>query len=121
MARVLIADGDAVERDLLADALAAAGHSVAAAAGDGHEALAAAERARPDVAILGLLLPPKDGFTLLLHLRASDAARAMPVIFVSSEPATAHEATALDLGAARYLEKPWSGAELAAAIAEALA
>ncbi len=118
MARVLIADGDLVERDLLRDLLAAAGHEPLAA-GDGEEALALAERERPELAILDLLLPRKDGFTLLLHLRARDETRAIPVIFVSSARAEEHAEIARGLGAAAYLEKPWSGEEVLEAIRKA--
>src|SRR5205814_8800231 len=85
------------------------------------EALFIAERERPDLAILDLLLPRKDGFTLLLHLRARDATRAAPVIFVSSEPGPDHADIALGLGASAYLAKPWSGEEVMRAIADAVA
>jgi CheY-like chemotaxis protein len=115
MARVLVADGDPVERELLRELLAGAGHEALPAA-DGDEALAIAERARPDAALVALLLPRRDGLTLLLHLHAREPTRVMPVIFVSSEPAADYEPIALGLGARAYIEKPWSADDLLALI-----
>lgn len=111
MARVLVAGGDPVERDLLANLLVGGGHEALAAA-DGDEALAAAERERPEVILADLLLPRRDALTLILHLRARDTTAAIPVVIVSAEPFEEHGLAALDLGAAAYIEKPWSASEM---------
>jgi len=117
--RILLADSDQIERDLLREAFIASGHVVIVAR-DGDEALTLAERERPDAAVLALLLGRRDGFTLLLHLRARPALRAMPVALIGSEPAALCGGTARVLGAVAYFERPWSPSEIVLALEERL-
>jgi DNA-binding response OmpR family regulator len=77
------------------------------AASDGVEACEAAEAERPDLAILDLMLPRRDGYAVLLHLRSREATRALPVIILSAEPPERHETIARSLGAQGFLSKPF--------------
>ena len=68
MARVLVADDNADTRDALALTLRAAGHTVVSAS-DGEEAVELYRAAPPDVLILDLLMPKRDGFETLRILK----------------------------------------------------
>ena len=67
--RVLIVDDNEDAAEMLAAALAAAGH-VTAVASDGPEALELVHTFRPDVALLDIGLPVMDGFELAHHIRS---------------------------------------------------
>lgn len=106
---VLIVDDDPAIRALLADALADAGYAICTAA-NGHEALALARQAPPQLVLLDLNMPLLDGWACCPRLQAiaPDAA----VIVMSAEQSAAEEATRL--GAAASVAKPFDlGALLA--------
>ena len=112
--RVLIVDDDAAIRDLLIQVLHDdAGYQVAEA-GNGAEALAALPAFRPDVVILDLLMPVKDGFAVLRALRENPE---RPRVIVLSAIANLHEAAyAHELGADAVLGKPFDIDELLHAV-----
>lgn len=80
--RVLIVDDNEDAADMLAEALAQAGHQTAIAH-DGPDALRLAERFTPDVALLDLGLPVMDGFELARQIRAHDDWRTTRLIAVT--------------------------------------
>ena len=81
-ARVLLADDNADMRDYLCRLLAST-YDVTAAAG-GEEALAAAQRRRPDLILTDVMMPGLDGFGLLEKLRADPELGSVPVIVLSA-------------------------------------
>ncbi|MGL4177714.1 MAG: response regulator [Dermatophilaceae bacterium] len=90
-------------------------HVVAEAAGV-VEARAVAEVARPEVAVVDLLLPDGDGIDLIRALR-SDAADVAPLVLVlTGQVGEEHAVAAIRSGAAGYLSKSSSAAEVVAAI-----
>jgi CheY-like chemotaxis protein len=89
-----------------------------AAAHDGEDGLEQALSARPEVILLDVMMPHKDGWTLLGQLRGHEAARTIPVIVCSILP---QEQLALALGAAAFLRKPLNRATLLAALDRQLA
>lgn len=116
---MLVAQADRVDADLLG-ALVEAGGGEPIFALDGERALALAESDRPALVLADLALPRRDGLALLLHLRAREDLRALPVVFVSAEPADEYGPIAVGLGAAAYIEKPWDDGEVLGAISAAL-
>ncbi len=82
-------------------------------AGDGDEALREAAQWRPDVILLDLGLPGRDGFDTLRALRPSTRAA---VIVVSVMPGEKDKVRALDAGADDYVVKPFGTEELVARI-----
>lgn len=86
-------------------------------AGTGREALALASSHRPDLLILDLGLPDRDGLELLVELRAWTS---MPIIVVSARGSELDKVRALDLGADDYLTKPFGSHELLARVRVAL-
>jgi DNA-binding response OmpR family regulator len=84
-----------------------------AVAPDGGAALAAVERARPDLVVLDLAVPVVSGFRLLELLKADPATAAVPVLVVTAlDFAEAQEVA--QTGADGFLTKPFDAAELTA-------
>ncbi|WP_076071530.1 response regulator transcription factor [Sphingomonas montana] len=114
--RVLVVDDEPAIRRLLRTALERVGHAVSEA-GDAATALAVLATDRPQVVLLDLGLPDRDGLELIPVLRArSDAT----ILVVSARDATDLKVAALDLGAADYITKPFDTDELLARVRAAL-
>jgi two-component system, OmpR family, response regulator len=79
---------------------------------DGEEGLRFALEARFDAAIVDLMLPGRDGLSLIRELR--DRKQRVPVIILSAKSEVADRVTGLAAGADDYLTKPFSFAELLA-------
>ena len=114
--KVLIVEDDAHIRRLLRAALVRAGHAVAEAA-TAREGVSLAGIERPDVVLLDLGLPDRDGLELIQPIRARTDAT---LIVVSAREETGEKVTALDLGADDYVTKPFDTEELLARIRAAL-
>lgn len=120
MKKILIAEDEAELREVLATWLGRKGFAVATAE-DGVEACEAAEADVPDLVLLDLMLPRRDGYTVLFHLRSRPETRAVPVLFISAEPVKGHDEIARTLGAQGFLAKPFRLETLVAAIEDVLA
>ena len=83
---------------------------------DGKAALATALAAPPDVLILDVMLPLLDGFEILRRLRADARGRDVPVIMLTARGQRADRAAALGTGADLFITKPFSNAEVVAAV-----
>jgi DNA-binding SARP family transcriptional activator/CheY-like chemotaxis protein len=119
--RVLVVDDTAINRTLLAAAVAELGHQVETAA-DGDQALEML-RADPDgfdIVLLDLLMPVLDGYATLAAIKADPALAAVPVIMVSAVPELESVVRCIELGAVDYLPKPYSSAMLRARLRASL-
>ena len=106
MDHVLIVEDNEENRTLLKMLLEVNGYRVTAA-GDGLEALAAAQRDRPDAVVSDVLMPKMDGFALCRAWMQDAALRRIPFIFYSATYVHPDdEQFAMALGAVRYLIKP---------------
>lgn len=112
-ARLLVVDDEPNIRELLSTSLRFAGFDVVAA-GNGREALSAAEEHNPDLAVLDVMLPDMDGFTVTRRLRA--AGRHFPVLFLTARDDTEDKVTGLTVGGDDYVTKPFSLDEVVARI-----
>lgn len=117
--RVLIADDDAVTRTLLAQCFKNEGFAVATTA-DGMEACSMALVGKLDVVLLDLLLPRRDGYSVLLYLRSQEATRQTPVLILSAETSEEHPGIARALGAQGYVTKPFSPTGVVATVNDIL-
>ena len=91
--------------------MAAEGYDVLATA-DGGEALAAVERAVPDLVVLDLGLPGMDGLAVCRRLRGKGLG--MQILILTARDAVADRVAGLDAGADDYLVKPFATEELLA-------
>lgn len=114
-ARILIVDDEAAIRRLLRGALQRDGHAVLEA-GDGRAALSAVDIDRPDLVLLDLGLPDRDGLELVPLIRGKGPS----IVVVSARDATDEKVAALDLGAEDYVTKPFDTDEVLARIRSAL-
>lgn len=83
MSRVVIADDHSFFRTGLESVLARSGFEVVAAVGDGASALTAIEQFKPDLVILDVRMPEKDGIETLREIRSNG--RKYPVILLAAE------------------------------------
>ncbi|MBQ5325897.1 MAG: response regulator transcription factor [Oscillospiraceae bacterium] len=67
---------------------------------------------RPDLLILDVMLPDKDGMEILKELRENDATYYLPVIMLTAKTAESDRVRALDMGADDYVPKPFGVMEL---------
>ena len=100
--KVLVIDDDASARDMMRRALGRHGYHVEVAVG-GEEGIAAARKHRPDVITLDVLMPQKDGYSVLAELKADSSLRAIPVVLVTL---TTDRRMGFALGASDYITKP---------------
>ncbi len=114
--RVLVVDDEPQIQRLLDVALSAAGYDVISAE-TGAEALRMAVTGAPDLIVLDLGLPDRDGKDVLRQIRAFSQT---PVIILSARDREAEKIEALDLGADDYVEKPFGIGELTARLRAAL-
>jgi two-component system KDP operon response regulator KdpE len=115
-ATVLIIEDEAAIRHFLRVSLGAENLKVVEAE-DGASAIAAANRYRPDIYILDLGLPDRDGMEIIRELREWTR---NPIIVVTARSQEGEKVRALDLGADDYLTKPFGVQELKARIRAAL-
>ncbi len=114
--KILIVDDEPSIRTLLKATLARAGYA-AIEAGTAKEAATAAAIDKPDLILLDLGLPDRDGLEIIAALRGTAG---LPVIVVSAREDSEQKVAALDLGADDYVTKPFDTTELLARIRAAL-
>lgn len=106
MAKVLVVDDRATNRDVIATVLGHRGHTTVEAA-DGLGALAIAKAESPDLIISDILMPSMDGFELVRRLRADKATCDTPVIFCTAHYLNREaDSFAKAVGVNRILYKP---------------
>jgi CheY-like chemotaxis protein len=113
---VLVVDDEPAARDLLTTNLGREGYrTVQARSGD--EALELARKLRPDAITLDVLMPKKDGWTVLGALKADPVLHDIPVIMVTVAP---DRGIGLSLGAAEVMTKPVDRAQLTSLLRQLL-
>jgi len=117
--KILIAED---ERDLLEMVrfrLEAYGFQVASAY-DGEEAIEAVHASKPDLIILDLMLPKKDGYEVCSTLKQDERYQDIPIIIFSAKSQQRDKDLAMQLGASAYVTKPFEPQKLLAQINELL-
>jgi two-component system, OmpR family, KDP operon response regulator KdpE len=114
--KVLVVDDEPQIRTLLKATLNRAGYTVVEAA-SGREALNAKSIDKPDLVLLDLGLPDRDGLELVTLLRAEPRSA---LIVISARDQTDQKVAALDLGADDYVTKPFDTEELLARVRASL-
>lgn len=109
--RLLVADDDRALGAFLARGLEQDGHEVTIAT-DGEMAIEAARRDLPEMAVLDLNLPRRDGTEVLEFLRS--LTEDVPILVLTARPEPETRLKCLELGADDFMQKPFSFAELRA-------
>ncbi len=104
--RILLVDDDAEIIESLRLALEAKGHTVLIAR-DGNQGLALAERERPRLIILDMMMPKRSGFLVLERLR-KNVGSGPRVIMITANEGSRHKAYAEMLGVDDYIRKPFA-------------
>ncbi len=111
--RVLIAEDEALIRLDLSEMLREEGYDVVGEAGDGHEAVELAESLKPDLVIMDVKMPRRDGIDAATEIAAK---RIAPIVILTAFSQRDLVEKARDAGAMAYLVKPFSASDLIPAI-----
>jgi DNA-binding response OmpR family regulator len=111
-ARILVAEDDPKQANLIRVYLEREGHSVLVV-GDGRTALEQARVRRPDLVVLDVMMPQVDGLDVCRILRGESE---VPILLLTARTTEDDMLLGLDVGADDYITKPYSPRELAARV-----
>ena len=114
--RILIVDDTPANVQVVATILRDRGYQLSVAT-NGLQALAVAQRMRPDLILLDVLMPEMDGFEACARLKADASTRDIPVIFLTALADTRDLVRGFEAGAVDYVGKPFNSHELLARVA----
>jgi DNA-binding response OmpR family regulator len=112
MTTVLVVDDEAPIRLLCRVNLEAEGMRVLEAS-DGESGLETARTERPDVILLDVMMPGRNGWEVAEELLSDDATSRIPIIFLTARAEVRDRAKGIDLGGVDYVTKPFNPVELA--------
>jgi len=112
MKKILVVDDEKPISDIVKFNLTKEGYEVLTAF-DGEEALEIFATEQPDLILLDLMLPQKDGLEVAREIRKSSE---VPIIMVSAKDSEFDKVIGLELGADDYVTKPFSNRELLARV-----
>ncbi len=115
--RILIVDDDLATRTMLRDMLEQGGHEVAAEAASGDEVLDRYRESLPDLVIMDIVLPGKNGIEVVGLLRSIDSSARIIIISALGDIALIKAAFAA--GAKDFIHKPFTPAKMLEAIRQA--
>ena len=109
--RILIVDDTPANIRLLTDTLEPRGYEIFAAS-SGDAGLKIAARSKPHLILLDVMMPGRDGFDICRALKADEALRAIPVLFITAKHDTESVLRGFRAGAVDYILKPFQGEEV---------
>jgi DNA-binding NtrC family response regulator len=115
-AKILIVDDNPGNIRVLTETLEPQGHEIYAAA-HADQALKLAGRIQPDLVLLDVVMPGRDGFSICQILKADEATREIPVLFVTAKLETENILRGFRVGAVDYIPKPFQPEEVVIRIA----
>ena len=96
-----------------------AGYEVTTAR-DGEEALAAIELSVPDLVLLDVMMPRKDGYQVCQHLREREDLKGLRIVMLTARGRDVEREKGLSLGADDYVTKPFSTQEVVSKVQQLL-
>lgn len=111
MALIYVVEDDANIREIETIALKNGGHTVEGAS-CAKELFFKIEEKVPDLAIVDIMLPDKDGYEIVKELRSNPSTKKLPIIMVTAKSTEMDMVKGLDIGADDYIKKPFSVMEL---------
>ncbi|HEY3217984.1 MAG TPA: response regulator [Candidatus Limnocylindria bacterium] len=112
---ILVVEDDAALGEVIVSALKDEGLD-ARLARDGDEAMRIVDTAEPSCIVLDLMMPRRDGFSVLRELRADGRIARLPVVVVTAIFGLSERMYATELGAADYVTKPFELDDLIARV-----
>jgi CheY-like chemotaxis protein len=112
MIKVLVAEDNPVNRELLRELLEIQGYGVSEAC-DGHEALMMIEETRPDVLLLDIGMPLLDGYAVARKIRSDPGLAKLPILAITAYAMQGDREKILDSGFDGYVSKPINAVALA--------
>lgn len=109
--RVLVVDDEPDLVRILEFGLKAAGYAVETAA-DGQEGLKKAREQKPDIILLDLMLPKLDGYKVCRLLKFDERYKHIPIMILSARTQEGDQTLAHEMGANRFLTKPYEFSEI---------
>lgn len=106
MARILVVDDDPDILSIMSVALRAMGHQVEEAV-NGHQAVALARSAHPDLIFMDLMMPGMDGYQATRLLKAEQGTAAIPVVALTAKAMRGDEEEGRRAGLDGYVTKPF--------------
>lgn len=106
MHKILIVDDHADIRDLLRMTLELAQSFEMAEAVNGEAAVAEAERLKPDLVLMDIMMPEMDGFETMREIRKIPSLKNLPIIAVTAKAMKGDRERCIEAGAWDYLSKP---------------
>jgi two-component system, sensor histidine kinase and response regulator len=114
-ATVLIVDDTPANLKVIGNFLAGAGYRILVAE-DGADALEQVQTTRPDIILLDVMMPEKDGYATCRELKQLEATRDVPVLFMTARSETHEKVKGFRCGAVDYITKPYQEADVLARI-----
>ena len=111
MSRILVVDDDKKIVRLVQSYLEKGGYQVLTAY-DGETALHTIRRERPDLVVLDLMLPDRDGWEITRIIRSDEALASLPIIMLTARVEDTDKLVGFDLGADDYIAKPFNPQEV---------
>ena len=111
MSRILVVDDDKKIVRLVQSYLEKAGYQVLTAY-DGETALHTIRRERPDLVVLDLMLPDRDGWEITRIIRADESLANLPIVMLTARVEDTDKLVGFDLGADDYIAKPFNPQEV---------
>ena len=109
--RVLVCDDDPVILRLLEVNLELEGFEVLTG-NNGEEGVEIAQRERPDLVILDIMMPKMDGYEACRRIKAEEETRHIPIVFLSAKAQASDIEKGKSYGVAEYLTKPFDPTDL---------
>jgi two-component system alkaline phosphatase synthesis response regulator PhoP len=113
--RILVVDDDKSIVKVVRGYLEQAGYEVLVAY-DGESALHSVRSAKPDLLVLDLMLPDRDGWEITRLIRSDATLAALPIIMLTARVEDTDKIIGLELGADDYMTKPFNAREIVARI-----
>jgi len=112
MTKVLLAEDNPVNRELLRELLENRGHTVVEAC-DGQEVLKMVEETRPDILLLDIGMPVLDGYAVARKIRENPELATLPILAITAYAMQGDREKILESGFDGYLSKPVNASALA--------
>jgi DNA-binding response OmpR family regulator len=119
MRKLLVIDDDPGVSAYIKAAIQSQGEFAVSTAGDGFKGLDMALAEPPDVVLLDITMPGRDGLTVLRMLKEDERTSHVPVVMMTGVPTQEARTTSTELGAFAFMPKPFSPAKLREQLVEA--